>query len=268
MLVHTNSASELVRGWANLTRFRGTISGRTGGGFVVEPSTNSGGPTKPFELRMSQFTTLLDAYTGTQAQRGLTAGSEIDAIGLAVDGGIAATLVSSVYPGQRPAKQPQMDPKDTVTVLPNAFCTYTYYGMVSWYNCSNGGRCGCGGSNASSALAWPAIDTCSCCNFSSCCNCGAGCTHQVYIGCGHQVHVRDRCNGKHHNLYVRDCGPCMNHHCNNCNDVCNHSCTLCGGTSHTPKADLTRAAFSRFRNPANHGCFRSKIKVTIQQAEC
>ncbi len=278
LIVHTNRASELTRGWANIARVRGEITAVTESGYQVTPSdAEQSGFSGPIELTIGSGTPVTDVYTGSLLGQAPVVGALVDAVAYMHDAASAnGTLVGVAQPGAIVTKAPQA-PGPTVTrqtvqgATPDityCYVTFTYQGIASNYSCCNGcGRCDCGGTNAASSLAWPALDSsCSCCDF-TCCNCSYGCTNQVLVSCGQTVVVEDMCNGTTIGLYVRDCGPRQNGACIG-GAVCAHVCDTCGYTRSHPVVDLTMTAFSRFHDPASTYCFPTNVSVSVLEPEC
>jgi hypothetical protein len=242
--------------WSNLTRVKGTVNGASGSTASVVVGQDAA---TVLGLDGAKW---VDASANAIAPRQPSAGSWIDVIGLATSSGTVATLATYLSPTDL-ADSGAVSPSVAVVAAPLAnYCTYTYSGKVTWYSCS-GPRCS-GGCNpgSSNGVAWPALDSgCSPCSF-TCCNCSNTCLKQVHMSCGDTVNIIDACKSKSLGCVISDCGP-------NQNGLCATSaCGKCKSTKLAPVADLTKASFTKFYDPATYGCFEGSAKVTILCPGC
>jgi hypothetical protein len=274
--VLVRAESGVVRNlWANLNRVAGTVTDISSGQVAI--ATDAGARS----VALAPDATYVDLSNGqAMSTPAIRVGTYLDVIGYTADdpSDITGTLVSiynsaidavsngiSGPDGGIDASMLSLadNTHDTVSIdsLPNS-CTYTYYGIATWFNCATGGgACGTCSTSLNNQLAWPAkSSSCACCN-SSCCQCSAGCKNQVVIGCGKAVTVTSMCGGNAV-CAVADCGPRQKANCTTSTSVCGHACSKCGSRS-TPIVDLTKPTFTRFFNPASYGCFSASARVTV-----
>jgi hypothetical protein len=245
-----------LRIWANLGRAQGVITGFRKSGFVLKTirycSVDKEIFVETLPHTLWQGGQLYPSPTSGKAENG---NIFVDVIGEVIPEGLRASLIYLV---------PQTDerfenfPEQEISITPSGpYCTYSYAGYASWFNCPTGaGRCGTCNTSRSDQCAWPALDTCGSCSW-NCCDCSKGCKNQIYLWCGKDVKVIDLCQNKSRIVYIADCGPCQN-----CSDFCSRKCNDCKGYV-TPVIDLTRPTFAYFYDPATRGCFSCRVEVTV-----
>jgi len=248
--------SQVQRAWANLDRVQGVLSSQDGSTLAVQPQASGPQTSTDTEVVLGTATVMQDA--GTLNNVGvlpvLPQGTLVDAIGLRSTGYLQATMLSFLTPSAAAAADPASDPGPVVTYAsagPDSlqYCTYTYNGYASWFNCATGaGACGTCSTSRSDQCAWPHIG--SSCSFSS------SCKKQVSGECGLAVYVISPCQNKKITTYIADCGP-------NQNSLCSRTCSVCGKTGTSPVVDLTKPTFARFYDPASHGCFPASAEIII-----
>lgn len=245
--------------WANLSRAQGHIRGRDGRGYVLSLADRRH-PGAAMGLAIAPDAEYVEFLSGGATRAvPLPNGALVDAIGVQLDGMIVATNLAVAQPGATQTNIPLPGPELVSTDVLTGDCLWQLSGYATWYNCPNGaGRCGtCNGTSAQTA--WPAFDSCGCCDF-NCCDCSKGCRNQHYLSCGHLVEVNDLCGGIARWLTVVDCGPCQKHTgCTVCGDLCNRTCADCFGHQ-TAIVDLTKPSFSVHYNPDTRGCFSCRVR--------
>ncbi|MEW6406415.1 MAG: hypothetical protein AB1649_31915 [Chloroflexota bacterium] len=255
-----------LRVWSNLTRVKGRVNRVEKNRYVLRVS-DLHTPQAELMLEVSERTIYEDAMTGNlkgKSDGAISEGDYLDAIGEQISEGLRATLVY-LYHAQPATFRPETVPQVRAAQLEpfGPYCTYTYSGYASWFNCSTGaGRCETCNTSRSDQAAWPALDTCGCCS-PSCCDCSKGCKDQIYLWCGKDVTVLDLCQGWSRTVYIADCGPCQKANCAGCSpETCGRQCSDCRGYVGAV-IDLTRPTFAYFYDPASRGCFSCDVKATV-----
>ncbi len=267
VMVKISTQQKLVlRAWANLSRVGGQVLDVKGNEYILETNSLHGDKTQLL-LRADEKTTFKEYMTDTviKGTRAISPGDSLDAIGEQTSDGLYATLVHHYIPdSSSPSKPEPENPESDTVKVNNAGCTYTYYGYAGWFNCSTGaGRCGTCNTSSSNQTAWPAQDShCTCCN-GSCCNCSSGCKNQVFVSCGKNINVTDRCQTRSRTVYVADCGPCQKANCSGCTpELCSRQTSDCLSYV-SPVVDLTKPTFAYFYDPALRGSFSCSASVTL-----
>jgi hypothetical protein len=258
-------AGHVERAWANLSRIRGIVTGRSGGVYAVSGGYGYG-PVSDFALHLSGWTSFIDATTGdTKHLTGLVTGTTVDAIGLMVDGMLRATILTYLEPGVRlPRRTDEPASIERVTLNtpsgPYNVCNTTYYGTATWFRCySSLAKCQYCHSASGGACAWPYVIP----PPGGVCDSTSGCENESQAWCGKDIEVDDRCSSTSLPCAVVDCGPCQNSNCSPPSiNVCGYVCSDCANGV-TPVVDLTHDSFSLFYDPATHGCFSCKVVNTI-----
>jgi len=248
------------RVWSNLSRRQGRVTKITPSGYVLI-TTALHAPGVELLVQVTEAT-LLAAGDGSPLGldwRIIEPDDYLDVIGESISDGLRATLVWPTRAKSVPTSQPATLEAPAATprpVGPLALCTYQYRGYAGWFDCPTGtGRCRTCSTSSSAQTAWPAFDSCGCCN-PNCCDCSTGCKNQIRISCGAQVRVSDSCSGRLRTVTVVTCGPCQRANCGGCApDLCSRPCSDCGRTDVSPVVDLTRPTFAYFYDPALRGCF-------------
>jgi len=268
-----------LRLWANLTRVRGVVTRVLPGGYELQTSGLHDIP-KYLRLEIGEEAWVADWFTERPLGASglvLNEGDFVDVIGERTLEGIRG---SRIWTHSTRHSDAMVSPRDSsagitandrVEVGPNGLCWYIYTGYAGWFDCPTGaGRCGTCNLSRSDQAAWPAMDTCGCCN-STCCDCSRGCKNQIYLPCGKSVVVYDKCSTRGKAVYIADCGPCQRANCiPDCVpghpdvDLCSRSCADCWG-GRTAIIDLTKPTFAYFYDPARRGCFSCEVRV---QAQC
>jgi hypothetical protein len=251
-----------LRVWSNLTRVEGRVISAGQSRLVLRFERPN---RKHYDVAVE---VARDALFGDFTTQGLgnrhtvSKGMYVDAIGEALpDGRIRATLLYTHDPSAGPAAAEPEPPAQAPAEGDVTTLASTYGGNATWFYCGTGaGRCGTCSTSRSDQAAWPAMDTCGCCN--GCCDCSRGCKNQVYLRCGGAASVTSVCNSRTKTVYVADCGPCQRANCGGCSpDLCGRACSDCRGSTGVV-IDLTRPTFAAFGyDPAVRGCFSCTVSA-------
>jgi hypothetical protein len=247
-------ASTAVAAWSNLSRARGLLL--TVG---QEPTVQANGAVVP--LLGLDTASWFDALNEPSGPITLNLGDRVDVIGLETPTGLLANRiqVAAAAPDPAPVYNTVDDDDGVVAVAQN--CIYTYGGVATWFSCDSSiSRCRTACNPGSGyGCAWPALDSvCSGCTV-SCCNCSKNCKNQVYLSCGKQVTVIDKCSAKTLKVTIVECGPHQNGACGQ------YCCRRCTNKCKSDIVDLTKAAYTKFYEPGPNGtgCFEAKAQVVV-----
>lgn len=256
--------SQLSRAWSNLARVEGVFLRRNGDAYVVRCESCARLDPVDAEVTVSAATLLEDGATGlaVNSMPVLPAGTVLDSIGLAVDGGVHATLLAYLTPSAQGKTSSPSGPDSIETFAAvgpegGTTCTCSYNGYASWFNCSTGaGKCAKCSTSRNDQCVWPHVDYVN--GSYHPCNVGGSCKAQVQAPCGHAVYVSEPCQNRKTTTYVADCGP-------NQNDLCSRWCACPSGNYNrrAPVVDLTKPTFARFWDPATRGCFPCTAQVVV-----
>lgn len=258
--------------WVDIKNFYGTVNSIGADNFVLATSNHVA-----FLVGISNLTTLYEQggpYINSLGHLRPGVAARIIGFGDPVLGTFTATSIWNVSePVQANGADDETDPTaptvDGTTVPPT--CSYTYYGLASWFCCGgvNGcGSAGCGSSGAGACpgcrsdrqhIAWPNITNAggahciSTCGQNGCAsnNCSS-CPTITRLDCGTSVSLSNPCQSAQTTVFVKDCGPCV--HC--------RPAFGCKGRTHV-KFDLAPCAFTALGGSLDSGFVSCNATVQV-----